>query len=178
MQGRPCSRAISCARMCFFTYKRKVTHLRSSDIHATNCQRIVRAALHGRIIHDDDAFTAGDPSYAGDDSSSGDRFRVHLMRSQLRELKERRVWVQQKRQPAQRHAIERSRRGTRRRQTDLSLGSFFPALRMRSTALDPPPCLTSAILASRSATSASMASALAANSGDEVETREGKTYGW
>ena len=66
--------------------------------------------------------------------------------------------------------------GMRRdRVAHLSRGSFFPLIRMRSAALGPPPARAAARFASRSATRLSMASARARNSGDEDETREGRT---
>ena len=60
----------------------------------------------------------------------------------------------------------------------LSLGSFFPLLRILSEAFVPPPCRAAATLASKSETTASMASAFARNSGEVVERREGRTLAW
>lgn len=61
----------------------------------------------------------------------------------------------------------------------LSRGSIFPLLRMRSAAFAPPPARAVVSFASRSATSWSMAPARARNSGEEGETREGRTEaGW
>lgn len=57
----------------------------------------------------------------------------------------------------------------------LSRGSFFPLLFIRSVAFGPPPARAAASFASRSATTWSMASARARNSGEEDETREGRT---
>lgn len=60
----------------------------------------------------------------------------------------------------------------------LSRGSFFPLLRIRSAALDPPPSLAVAVFASNSATNSSIASAFPLNSGDVVETSDGSTDAW
>ena len=61
---------------------------------------------------------------------------------------------------------------------DLSRGSFFPLLLIRSTAFAPPPNLAVASLASKSATSASMAFDFSVNSGEDVEMRDGRTEAW
>ena len=57
----------------------------------------------------------------------------------------------------------------------LSRGNFFPLLRIRSAAFAPPPSRAAASFASRSAMTRSMAFARAWKSGEEGETREGRT---
>src|SRR5690349_24944409 len=58
-------------------------------------QRVVGAALHRRVVDDDDAFPALDPADAGDDPRRGDLLLIDAMRRELGELEEGRAGVQQ-----------------------------------------------------------------------------------
>ena len=58
-------------------------------------QRVVGAALDGRVVADNHAFAAGNAADAGDDPCSSDRAVVHPVGGELRELEERRTGVDQ-----------------------------------------------------------------------------------
>ncbi len=51
-------------------------------------QRIIGAALHGRIIGDDYTFSARDPADAGDNAGGRNRFVINLVSCKLREFEE------------------------------------------------------------------------------------------
>src|SRR5690348_2472723 len=57
--------------------------------------RVVGAALHRRIVRDDDALTPADAPYSGDDSGAGNVSAVHAVRGKLGQLQERTAGVQQ-----------------------------------------------------------------------------------
>ena len=57
--------------------------------------RVVRAALDGGVVGDDDALAAGDPPDAGDDPRAGGVAVVHAVRGQRRQLQEAAARVQQ-----------------------------------------------------------------------------------
>jgi len=52
-------------------------------------ERVVRAALHRRVVRDDHAFVSADATDAGDDSGTGGLVVVHAERRERRELEER-----------------------------------------------------------------------------------------
>ncbi len=57
--------------------------------------RIVGAALHGRVIGDDHALETIDAADSRDDAARRDPVAVELMPGELRDLEERRAWVEQ-----------------------------------------------------------------------------------
>lgn len=151
-------------------------------------QRVVRPAFDRRVVDHDDALA---PRYAAD-ARDEPRARnglawIDVVSGQGREFKEGGVWIQEQRQPKQGRQDgtgSQARAGHQQSETvllrggetrHLSRGSFFPLLLMRSAAFAPPPTRAAASFASRSATTLSMASARARNSGEEDETREGRS---
>src|SRR5436305_745074 len=61
-----------------------------------NGHRQVRAAVHGRVVRDDEALALPDPPDAGDDARGGRFFIVDPVRGERRELEERRVGIEQR----------------------------------------------------------------------------------
>ena len=57
--------------------------------------RVVRAALHRRVVGDDHAFATGDPADAGDHAGAGAFVVVHAVGGQRRHLEERAAGVEQ-----------------------------------------------------------------------------------
>ena len=65
-------------------------------------QRIIRAALHRRIVSNDDAFAPSNAADAGQDAGGGDRLVIDIVRGKLREFEIRRAGIEQRA-----HAIAR-----------------------------------------------------------------------
>lgn len=59
-------------------------------------QRIIGAALHRRIIGDDDAFAARDPADTGNDASGGNGFVIDLVSRKLRKFEERTAGIEKR----------------------------------------------------------------------------------
>ena len=112
MQGSRFSRAISCARRCFFTVI-----------------GIVGAALDGGVVAHDHAFAPLDAADAGDDAGAVDRVLVHAVGGERRELEKRRAGVDQ----AQ-HAFSRKKLSARR----MPVARTLPARRARLARGAPP----------------------------------------
>ena len=72
-------------------------------------ERVVRAALHRRVVRDDDAFGAADAADAGDDPRAGRLVVVHAERGERRELEERRARVDQALDAVAREQLARAR---------------------------------------------------------------------
>ena len=58
--------------------------------------RVIRAALHGRVVADDHAFVTRDPAEPGDDAGGGDGIVVHAVCGKLGELEKRRSHIEQR----------------------------------------------------------------------------------
>ena len=150
----------------------------------THGQRVVRPAFDRRVVDHDDALAPGYPADTRDEPSARNGLPwIDVVSGQGREFKEGGVCIQEQRQPMQGREDGKPadhqqsetvllKRGETRH---LSRGSFFPLLLMRSAAFAPPPARAMASFASRSATTWSMASARARNSGEDDETRDGRS---
>jgi len=55
----------------------------------------IGAALHRRVVDDDDAFAAGDAADAGDDARRGNVAAIHAVSGELRELEKRRAGIEE-----------------------------------------------------------------------------------
>jgi hypothetical protein len=80
--------ATSCARRCFFTG-----------------HRVVRAALDGGVVGDDDALAPGDPADAGDDPGPRRVAAVQAVRGERGEFQERARRVEQRVHPVARQQL-------------------------------------------------------------------------
>ena len=93
-----------------FVLARQVRAARVHEVHAgqpvffgdalraqvlLDADRVVRAALHRRVVADHHAFAAGDAADAGDDAGAGRLVAVHAEGRERRQLEERRARVEQ-----------------------------------------------------------------------------------
>ena len=110
-------------------------------------QREVRAALHGRVVRDDDALAALDRADAGDDPGGGRLAVVAVPGGERAELEERRARVEQPLDPLARGQLAAGSGGARRPRRG------------------PPAATCGAVRLAQLATSASMRPRFAANAG-------------
>src|SRR5579885_3210323 len=106
-------------------------------------ERIISAAFHGRVIGNDDAFLAADPSNTADQSGRREIILINLITRKLRELQKGCTRIEQ--------------RG------DALARQHFPRAMYLARAFSPPPLAMVANFARMSATSDSIADSLALN---------------